>query len=201
MMVDHPLTIPSYGIFSQRLIKIFNTPADKYWPTEKVTTSIGLTPPLTRIICNAQSNAAAISRASPGARRSFPPVLKSRHPTIATPALNQDSQLIFSLQNITRITGTKTTYSVVINPAFPAVVVSKPACCKPAAPNNNRPARRIKDNDFRSNVGYKIDFIDPVFISTGNRLFLWKGFNLLKGNKTNPPSRNLNPLNVKGSKY
>ena len=71
---------------------------------------------------NAQNNAPTISRRSPKWILKVPPVESRKAPIMARNIETTNNQCGFSFQNRKRMRGIKTTYKLVMKPAFPAVV-------------------------------------------------------------------------------
>jgi hypothetical protein len=91
--------------------------------------------------------------------------------------------------------GTKAIYRPVIKAAFPAVVYSKPICCKDAPRKRAHPVMIPANKAPEEIIGlFSLFFESPVSFGV-----LFKYSN--KGINEAPPRANLTPLKVKGPTY
>jgi len=109
-------------------------------------------------------------------------MLSKNKPPTASSAPNQLLIEVFWRKNSPKI-GTSTTYKPVIKPALPAVVPTKPTCCKVAPANKTKPVITAPAQSFEA-------------------IFCWfAGFfrkNVVNTNSVKPPNRKRTALNVRG---
>src|SRR5512145_3023052 len=95
------------------------------------------------ITWNVQNSAPTSASASPARTSNLPPVERKNAPTPANTTATTDSQCTFSRHRMNNTIGTRTTYRLVMKPAFPAVVYATPSCCNALPTKSTNPATNI----------------------------------------------------------